>query len=255
MEFEISKSSSYLNPVAEAGQVDSGILIKPESAYPLRDSQKFFCPDCDCTDPERILFPVRERDPFFRHRGDYSHEIYPETLLHKSAIKWFIGKTEYEIPALKTSDYDLPCQVITLDPDKTVPEYRRLQNIIPDVKVCSVNGFDFAIEIVVTNDINDPKKKLIEQFGLPVIRVDLGFLFRTFPDQCRHDLDFITAKLPKLMTDPELKSWVLPPSYALLNGKVIVNKIEPKPPSTDNDVGCLLAIVTLGLIYLFRGRD
>src|SRR5258708_1283889 len=164
------EATDYLNPIAELDEVDSGKLISPREAYLIRNGKRFFCPDYDCKDPKRVLIVAvsGKGNRFFRHKGNYKHDIRPETLLHKSAIKWFIERSEYEIPAAKIGDVQIARQVVMLDDNKTFCEFRRLQTIIPDVKLCTLTGFEFAIEIVVTHDLNDLKKKLIGQFGLPV---------------------------------------------------------------------------------------
>src|SRR5688572_3870888 len=202
--------SEYLNPVAEIHKIDSGELVSPEQG--LKHTQ-FFCPDYDCRDPDRILLLVisKNKNPFFRHRANFSHDIRPETLLHKSAIKWFVGKKSYEIPRHNSNGFSFAKQQIDLDDSKTICEFRKLRLIIPDVKLCMVNGFEFAVEIVVTNDLSDEKKKLIHQFDLPVLRVDLSEFYKKHRNECRSDLDFINQHLSSLMTDDSLKSWVIAP--------------------------------------------
>ena len=60
-----------------------------------------------------------------------------------------------------------------MDREKTELEYRRLERIIPDVKLTTIEGVEFAIEIVVTSDISEDKKKKIDKFNLPTLRISL----------------------------------------------------------------------------------
>lgn len=108
--------SEFLNPIAELDKPDSGNIITPEEAYKIKDTHNFFCPDFDCKDPKRVLIPAISvnNNYFFRHKGNYKHEIRPETLLHKSAIKWFEGGIEFEVPSCKTSSYILSKQAMVL---------------------------------------------------------------------------------------------------------------------------------------------
>lgn len=249
----------YLNPIAELNTADSGELIDPKSAYEIRTENEFFCPDFDCKDPKRILIPIisGKGNHFFRHRGNYKHDIHPETLLHKSAINWFKGKTEYEIPAFESNTFSIPKQTVQLDSAKTVCEFRGLKQIVPDVKVYTLNGFEFAIEIVVTNDLNNSKKKLIGEFGLPVVRVDLSSFYKANKNECQVDYKFIQAHLPGLLMNPQLKSWIISPSEDLAKQNLISTSIEKAVTKQDggsNDVGCLLVILTAGLIYLFKKK-
>jgi hypothetical protein len=257
--------TDYLNPIAERDNPDSGKMITPEEAYRIKETAHFFCPDFDCKDPSRVLIPTISvnKNYFFRHKGNYKHEIRPETLLHKSAIRWFEGRTEFEVPFRKTSSYTLDKQLLQLELSKTECEYRKLKVLIPDVKCCSVNGFEFAIEIFVTSDISADKRKLINEFRLPVVRIDLSKFYKKHPHQCRVDLAFINENLTDLLTDVTLKSWIIPPSQESIEGKLEWTPVEKLPikatveqpkPDGGPDGGCLLGIVTLGLIYLFYPR-
>ena len=40
--------AEYLNPIAEKDNPDSGKIVRPENAYELKETHKFFCPDNDC---------------------------------------------------------------------------------------------------------------------------------------------------------------------------------------------------------------
>jgi hypothetical protein len=197
----------YKNPIAEVDNPDSGWIINPAEARPLKEAgHKFFCPDFDCGDPQRGLFIKKsgKGNDFFSHYPGFDHDIGPETLLHKLAVRWFIGKTSFEIPPGKAIDQ----QVLSLDPEKTIPEYSRLKTMIPDVKLTTIDGFEFALEIFVTNDISWEKKKVIEQFGLPTLRIDLSGFYEKHPEQCRTDKDFVETSLDRLLSDLSLKEWV-----------------------------------------------
>ena len=257
--------SDFLNPIAELDKADSGKIITPEEAYKIKETHDFFCPDFDCKDRDRVLTPAISvnKNYFFRHKPKCKHDIRPETLLHKSAIKWFEGKSEFEIPGGKTSAYMFSKQMLQIDATKTECEYRKLKVLIPDVKCCSLNGFEFAIEIFVTNDVSEDKTKLINEFGLPVVRIDLSKFYKTYPHKCRVDLAFINENLPALLTDVNLKSWVIPPSVESIDGKLEWTPIE-KPPiiatveqakPEGSGAGCILGLITLGLIYLFYPKQ
>jgi hypothetical protein len=47
--------TEFLNPISEASYPDSGIILKPKEAFEKKNVLKFFCPDPDCKDTERIL--------------------------------------------------------------------------------------------------------------------------------------------------------------------------------------------------------
>jgi hypothetical protein len=134
--------------------------------------------------------------------------------------------------------------------------------LIPDVKCCTVNGFEFAIEVFVTSDISADKRKLINEFRLPAVRIDLSKFYKKNPQQCRVDLAFIDENLTGLLTDVNLKSWVIPPSLEGIDGKLawtpvkkpIINAIPDRPKPDRSSDGCLLGIITLGLIYYFIQR-
>ncbi len=202
----IEKESDLANPFAELTSPDSGLLISPKTAKTYQKKSTFYCPDPDCIDPERVLFlksSPRDR-PFFCHRQNYQHDFAPETLLHKSAVRWFIGKTSFEIP-----DNEPPLfKRVDLDQLKTVTEFRKLPRHVPDVKLMTSDAFEFAVEIFVTNDVKEEKKKIISQFGLPTLRIDLSDFYEENWEKCKTDLDFVKEKLEVLMTDNARKKWV-----------------------------------------------
>jgi hypothetical protein len=231
--------SDCLNPIAELNSPDSGKIITPEEAYNLKDEQSFFCPDHECKDPKRKLNPKKSSlgNYFFSHNPNYSHDIYPETLLHKMAIKWFIDQDNYELPEHKSLNNIF---IRELDKEKTKPEFRLLQKIIPDVRLSTSDNFEFAIEIVVTNDVTISKEKLIKEFKLPTIRVDLQDFYETNKTDCRTNVKFIQDNLQLLLTDIKRKSWVIPPDF---NEPTTTNNM-----GSDN-TGCLLFLV--GLLFFF----
>ncbi len=239
----------YLNPIAERDSPDSGKFATPKDVYPIRKEFNFYCPDHNCLDPERKLFPAKSKlgNYFFKHNNNYGHDIRPETLLHKLSIKWFKGKGKFEIPSFQVENKVTNQQLVSIDSELTELEYRRLERIIPDVKLTTNNGFQFAIEIVVTSDLSEEKIKLIEQFNLPTIRIDLTKFYEENTDKCRVDYDFVTAKLDELLSDIRLKSWAVLPKYSETKGKL---ELTGKP-KTDN-TGCLIGLVSVGLIYLFN---
>lgn len=202
----LEKESDLANPFAELTAPDSGLLISPRAAKAYQNKTTFYCPDSECIDPERILFlksSPRDR-PFFCHRQSYQHDFAPETLLHKSAVRWFIGKASFEIPEHEP----LLVKRVDLDVLKTVTEFRKLPRHIPDVKLITTDAFEFAVEIFVTNDVKEEKKKIISQFGLPTLRIDLSDFYEENWEKCKTDLDFVKEKLEVLMTDNARKKWV-----------------------------------------------
>ena len=243
--------SEYLNPIAELGNPDSGEIITAYEAYQIRKSKLFYCPDYNCRDQRRVLFPKKSSldNYFFSHSPNCGHDISPETLLHKSAIKWFVAQDNFEVPI----GYPGNEGIMYLDKNKTIPEYRELKEFIPDVRLTSKNGFDFGIEIVVTNDITDEKNCQIQKLGLPMLRIDLQDFYHRYPEKCRVDLKFITHNLPALMADSRLKSWInLPVSQSEFrlseNGiyqlnDPILDTVLPQP--TSSNPGCLLGIFIL----------
>lgn len=242
--------ADFLNPIAEVGRVDSGDIRTPEEAAPLKGTHSFFCPDFDCKDKNRKLILKRSvKDKyFFSHLPGCEHEIRPETLLHKLAIKWFENKTEFEIPEGINSGKRIKKQFLNLDPQKTYLEYSRLKTIIPDVKLYTFGKFEFAVEIFVTNDISDSKKKLIEQFGLPTIRIDLSDFYKLHPQECRINKDFVSQNLDNLLTDINLKEWVVFPNMELLLNELETENI-PQPQHSNNP-GCMVILPFIGILWL-----
>lgn len=235
--------TDFLNPIAELDKPDSGKIILPTQAIELKAEHSFYCPDFDCKDAERILTVKKSSkgNYFFSHKPNCGHDIRPETLLHKLAIKWFLDKVEYEWPANKI----LRRQTVHIDPLKTICEFRKLERIIPDVTLTTDNDINFAIEIVVTNDIHESKAKLIKEFNLPTIRVDLTTFYRENTEKCQTDLEFIQVNLDRLMTDVQLKSWVIP-----VDNAVIKEKFEFTETSANN--GCVTVLAGLGILLLLK---
>lgn len=172
-------SKEFLNLFAEKDHPDSGKFIIPDEAYKrkqINKNLKFYCPDNECLDENRVLIVKKSSldKCFFSHKGGYEHNANPETLLHKLAIKWFEGQGEFEIPACK----NFAKQKIKLKASKTECEFRLYKNFIPDVKLEAQNGFQFAIEIIVTNAVSEEKRQIIQQFNLPVVSIDLQEFYK-----------------------------------------------------------------------------
>lgn len=250
-----------LNPIAEIGAPDSGKVITPEMAATLPSTTKYFCPDHDCKDKERRLSFVnsKKRTKHFRHLPSFEHEIDPQTLLHKLAVKWFERRQSITVPAHREVSLAMASQVVHLREEETQCEYRKLERHIPDVRLVSSKGFEFAIEVVVTSDINEEKAKLIHQFGLPTIRIDLSKFYNSNQERCRTDYDFILENLDVLLDDIKNMNWVILPDLKELGEQLDVCQIQidpspspsaPKP--TSENTGCVLVILTLGLILLFK---
>ena len=119
-------TSYILNPIAEKGIPDSGDIMSPDAAYLIRDNNKFFCPDYNCKDTDRILIVKRssKANCFFSHKPGCEHPIMPETLLHKSAVKWFAYQTKYETPV---SNYFSGDSMQMLNTEKTKLEFQQLE--------------------------------------------------------------------------------------------------------------------------------
>lgn len=240
----------YTNPIAEVASPDSGWIVTPDQATSLNAKYKFYCPDFDCTDSTRSLSLKTSTlgNRFFSHRPGYGHDIRPETLLHKLAIKWFEDKNEFEIPDYFQGDKQVAKQTIQLDVNETRLEYSQLKRHKPDVKLQAINGFPIAIEIVVTNDVSPEKMKLIKIFGLPTVRIELTTFYKTHQNKCRVDKGFIEANLTALLTDISRKTWVVPPVFDTLPETIPIETV-PKHNQTDSP-GCFIILPIIGLYWL-----
>lgn len=236
--------TEVLNPIAELERPDSGNLVTPSKASTLEEGIKYYCPDHDCKDPNRILILVKSKlgKYFFRHKPDFGHDIHPETLLHKLAIKWFEDCTDFEIP----KSGRIKQQIVEFDKTKTELEFRKLERIIPDVKLTTIKGLVFAIEIVVTSDIKTEKSKLIEEFKLPTLRIDLSDFYHRNKECCQTDYEFVKSNLDELLTDISLKSWVIAPNYSN-SAPLDLEELKPAP-----NTGCLLVLFAAVALVLLR---
>src|SRR5690606_14185505 len=104
------------------------------------------------------------------------------------------------------------------------------------------------IEIVVTNDISDSKAKLIDQFGIPTIRVDLSKFYKNDRVKCRVDLEFIHQNLPSLLADLKLKSWVIPPNFNDLDGRLESREVSINQPANNTNTGCMVLLVATSVL-------
>lgn len=245
----------FLNPIAELEEPDSGKVVLADQAYELKDKIKFYCPDYDCKDSNRILIVKKSNkgNYFFSHKPECGHDIRPETLLHKLAIKWFLDKEEFELPLCKLLGQEIKIQKVKIDKSKTECEFRKLERIIPDVKLTTNQDFTFAIEIVVTNDINEIKAKLIKEFNLPTVRINLTNFYLENKDSCRGNFDFIQAKLPALLTDIKLKSWVIAPNYdSIINKLELTEPVISKKTESNLNKGCFTVLTGVGIFLLIR---
>lgn len=240
----------FTNPIAEVDSPDSGWIVTPEDAIHLKEGHKFYCPDFDCADKERVLFIKRSTNGnlFFSHRHGFGHNIRPETLLHKLAIKWFEGKSEFEIPSYTSQSKKIGQQVVPLDLFETRLEYSQLKQHVPDVKLQTTDGFTFAVEIVVTNDVSSNKLEIIKQFGLPTIRIELTSFYEQYPQECRVNKEFIESRLTSLLTDIARKSWVVPPEPISLPSSILTEEL-PKNNQAGN-TGCIIIMPFVGLSWL-----
>lgn len=195
-----------LNPIAELEQPDSGKLISATAAKrDYANAGPFFCPSPDCNDPMRRLF-IKESvngNYFFSHYGNYQHEVKPETLLHKAAVRWFKGKTEFGVPK-----HALFNERLELNADKTDLEYRGFENHRPYVKLTTIEGREFCIEIKVTHAVDTQKRDIITKCGLPTLEIDLSEFYECNQERCRTDLDFIQMNLDHLLNRTDLKKWI-----------------------------------------------
>lgn len=229
----------FLNPVAELNEPDSGSMIKPAQA---KSGDTLFCPDSLCKDNERILILKHSKlgNPFFSHRPGFSHPIYPQTLLHKMAVKWFEGKTEFEIPAGTSLNKTFKTEIWKLDPAQTQLEFRLYQSVIPDVVAQTTSGFKFAIEIVVTNDVSSEKSLLLKEHSLPTVSIDLTDFYNANKESCRTDIDFVNANLDSLLKNLGRKRWIRLPT---IDDKS--SGIEWKDKEVMSADGCLLSIALI----------
>lgn len=195
------------NPTAELYSPDSGKLITPAQAKEKYTAEKrFFCPYANCLDPERKLYLTHRGDLiYFSHYGNYEHEISPETLLHKLAIKYFEDLATFQIPHFKDDvNIHYPTQFLALDKSKTQTEYSLLKGIRPDVVIETCNGFQLAIEILVTHGVGDEKNKRIINHNLPTLEIDLSKFYLENKEQCKTEIDFIVGNLDRLYTRPPI---------------------------------------------------
>ncbi|MBA7552164.1 hypothetical protein ES705_44719 [subsurface metagenome] len=163
------------------------------------------------------------------------------------AVKWFEDQEFFEIPSYHLSENSIIQQQLDLNPKKTQLEYRKLERIIPDVILTTRNDYVFAVEIIVTSDLDEDKRKLIDQFNLPTIRLDLSEFYNMNCERCKTDYVFVKENLDNLLTNIALKSWIIPVNPLQIGDKLIV----AKNPKSDN-TGCLIVMATLGIIYLIK---
>lgn len=229
----------FLNPVAELNEPDSGSMIKPAQA---KSGDTLFCPDSLCKDNERILILKHSKlgNPFFSHRRGFSHPIYPQTLLHKMAVKWFEGKKEFEIPAGTSLNKIFKKEIWQLDSAQAQLEFRLYQSVIPDIVAQTTGGFKFAIEIVVTNDVSSEKSLLLKELSLPTVSIDLTDFYNANKELCRTDIDFVNANLNSLLNNLGLKRWIRSPT---IDDKS--SGIEWKEKEVVSADGCLLSVVLM----------
>jgi hypothetical protein len=245
----------YQNPVAELHSMDSGILVTPENVRVNHSEAKFYCPDVECIDPSRqlILKVSKNNNPFFSHSSGLSHNMHPETLLHKSAIKWFATQKHLILPVGKNPlNFDSSNQ-IDLNPELTKLEYRFLNKIIPDVIVTSLSGHQIAIEIVVTNNLNSEKRKIVADFKLATIRIDLSQFYKNNLRQCQTDLHFVKCNLDNLLLPADLKTWINldnPGIYHPFKNRDLTILTKASPRAVHDNSGCIL-IFSLLLFSFF----
>lgn len=242
----------YLNPIAELGFPDSGKIVEPQEAVLLKEEElSFYCPDIECKDSGRILLlkESSKGNSFFSHKPGFGHDIGPETLLHKLAIKWFQGRAQFEVPKYLRGGRNFKSKIIDLDFNRTVLEYNKLVGIVPDVKLFTLGGEEFAIEIVVTSDITEEKKKKINSFGLPTIRINLGEFYKAHLNKCRGDVSFVENHLDELLTELALKEWVNPPANNELGLPEVENTHFDKVSS-----GAIFTFVLAFLGWVFINR-
>ena len=166
------------------------------------------------------------------------------------AVKWFENINTFEIPEFRTKKHFLSKQILKINSKKTELEYQKLKLIIPDVKLITESEFEFAIEIFVTSDIKDEKSKLINEFGLPTLRIDLSKFYKENPEKCRTDYEFINSRLNELLNNINLKSWEILPTQEQLENKIDIELIKEKETINENE-GCLISVFILGIFYLF----
>ncbi|MFN8296366.1 MAG: hypothetical protein U0T69_09240 [Chitinophagales bacterium] len=245
--------TDLINPIAELNNPDSGKFITPGDAHNMRaidKKVKFYCPDVSCLDKERILFLRKSLigNYHFSHRKGFGHDISPQTLLHKLAIKWFEDKEVFELP----NHNKLNNRVVKIDKNKTILEYNSLNEIIPDVKIEIIDSSEIenviAIEIVVTNDILEDKLRKIQDYKLQTITIDLQEFYWNNKDKCRVDVDFVKENLDKLLTSLENKRWITEPNF-------VKNELEDNPAlpekNKDNRKDTSIVKYILGFSFLY----
>lgn len=246
--------SEILNPLAEIDSIDSGKFLTPEEAKDT-PRHKYFCPDSDCLDENRrLIFKTSKNGrPFFCHYPDFQHEISPETLLHKLTIKKFEGLSQFEVPAFKDDGGNYyPTQILNINPEKTILEFKELQDVRPDVTVTSLNGMRLAIEIFVTNKTKERKIARLNNHNLPTIEIDLNDFYRSNRIRCKTDIAFINENAEVLIQKLPLKKWLNTPTSEsiidLIKGEE--PKVEPPKVLPNQPTGCLVLLILMPLIVV-----
>jgi hypothetical protein len=240
------------NPLGELDHFNSGKYVKPDQAKNF-EGHKFFCPDPKCLDEKRRLsYKVSKNGtPFFSHFPKYHHEINPETLLHKLTIKAFENLDKLEVPPFN-DEYGnyYPSQVFLIDVDETVPEFRDLEGIRPDVALTSIHGMKLGIEIFVTSKTKEKKIQRIANHKLPTIEINLLEFYNLNRERCKTDIDFINQHAPQLIADPKRKIWLAQPCFQQTPGLVQSSpptKTTPAPKSSTSSSGggCLVILLVI----------
>lgn len=91
-------------------------------------------------------------------------------------------------------------QHVKIDRLRSECEFRNLKRTVPDVKLITIEAFEFAVEIVVTSDISDEKSKLIHEFKLQTIRIDLTEFYKANKKDCQESYEFFNCHLTDLLT-------------------------------------------------------
>ena len=87
----------------------------------------------------------------------------------------------------------------------------RHQGVRPDVGIVSSCGFELAIEIYVTSAVKEEKAHVLNEFKLPTIEINLNDFYNSNLEKCRFDEQFVKSNLDSLLTDIQLKNWIILP--------------------------------------------
>jgi hypothetical protein len=135
--------------------------------------------------------------------------------------------------------------VLPLDPSKTILEYRGLKSLRPDVYLTARNDFSFAVEIFVTRQTEDEKRKKINDLNIPAIEIDLSNFYIENKEKCRADVAFVRPNIDALISNLNLRQWLIEPRADQCGQLSFVDMPPSKPTADPGNPGCMLVLIPL----------